>query len=173
MLFPKPVGMLTLCHCIFSFQHICIISFCSALICRWNCLSCRIRLNVSSSMWFECCLRMHIMLILILILKVAIDTTGPRVLNFFLFGALLSHCNFSLYWNIELLRLRIGVQGLYFWQIIWHAAIISSHHAIAKNHGWFCSWIFINQIASCMTSANKRWTTFGRRWWKLVSIFFK
>jgi hypothetical protein len=42
-----------------------------------DCLSCRIRLNVSSSMWFECCLRMQIML-----------------------------------------------------QIIWHAALISSHHAI-------------------------------------------
>jgi hypothetical protein len=24
-----------------------------------------------------------------------------------------------------------------------------------------------------MTSANKRWTIFGRGWWKLVSIFFK
>jgi hypothetical protein len=24
---------------------------------------------------------------------------------------------------------------------------------IARNHGWFCSWIFINQIASCMTAA--------------------
>ena len=44
---------------------------------------------------------------------------------------------------------------------------------IARNHGWFRSWIFINQIASCMTSANKRWTIFGRRWWKLVSILFK
>jgi hypothetical protein len=43
---------------------------------------------------------------------------------------------------------------------------------IARNHGWFCSWIFINQIASCMTSANKRWTIFGKRWWKLASIFF-
>jgi hypothetical protein len=32
---------------------------------------------------------------------------------------------------------------------------------IARNHGWFCSWIFINQIASFMTSANKRWTIFG------------
>ena len=42
---------------------------------------------------------------------------------------------------------------------------------IARNHGWFCSWIFINQIASFMTSANKRWTIFGRGWWKLVSIF--
>jgi hypothetical protein len=42
-----------------------------------NCLSCRIRLNVSSSMWFECCLRMQIML-----------------------------------------------------QIIWHAALISSHYAM-------------------------------------------
>jgi hypothetical protein len=42
---------------------------------------------------------------------------------------------------------------------------------IARNHGWFCSWIFINQIASFMTSANKRWTLFGRGWWKLVSIF--
>jgi hypothetical protein len=44
--------------------------------------------------------------------------------KFFLFGALLSHCNISLYWSIELLRLRIGVQGLlvlgsalYFWWI--------------------------------------------------------
>jgi hypothetical protein len=44
---------------------------------------------------------------LILILKVAIDAT-----ELFLSGALLSHCNFSLYWSIELLRLRIGVQGL-------------------------------------------------------------
>ena len=26
---------------------------------------------------------------------------------------------------------------------------------------------------SCMTSANKRCTIFGRRWWKLVSIFYK
>jgi hypothetical protein len=43
---------------------------------------------------------------------------------------------------------------------------------IARNHGWFCSWIFINQIESCITSANKRWTIFGRRWWKLASIFF-
>jgi hypothetical protein len=42
----------------------CIISFCSDLSCRWNCLSCRIRLNVSSSMWFECCLRMQIILII-------------------------------------------------------------------------------------------------------------
>jgi len=33
----------------------------------------------------------------ILILKVTIDATGPRVLIFFLFGALLSHCNISLY----------------------------------------------------------------------------
>ena len=77
--FPSP--LVTLCHWIFSFQHICIISFCSALICRWNCLSCRIRLNVSSSMRFECCLRMHIML-----------------------------------------------------QIIWHAALISSHHAMRCCH---------------------------------------
>jgi hypothetical protein len=30
--------------------------------------------------------------------------------DFFLFGALLSRCSFSLYWSIELLR--IGVQGL-------------------------------------------------------------
>jgi hypothetical protein len=35
---------------------------------------------------------------------------------------------------------------------------------IARNHGHFCSWICISQIASCMTSANKRWTIFGRRW---------
>jgi len=50
--------------------------------------------------------------ILILILNVAIDATDPRVLIFFLFGALLSHCNISLYWSIELLRIRIGVQDL-------------------------------------------------------------
>jgi hypothetical protein len=31
-----------------------IISFCSDLSCRWNCLSCRIRF-ISSSMWFVCC----------------------------------------------------------------------------------------------------------------------
>jgi hypothetical protein len=37
----------------------CIISFCSDLSCRWNCLSCRIRF-ISSSMWFVCCLRMQI-----------------------------------------------------------------------------------------------------------------
>jgi hypothetical protein len=39
------------------------------------------------------------------------DATGPRVLNFF---SLVLYCltNFSLYWSIELLRLRIGVQGL-------------------------------------------------------------
>ena len=36
--------------------------------------------------------------------------------------------------------------------------------SIARNHGYFCSWISISQIASCMTSANKRWTIFGRRW---------
>jgi hypothetical protein len=35
---------------------------------------------------------------------------------------------------------------------------------LARNHGWFCSWIFINQIASFMTSAKKRWTIFGRGW---------
>ena len=51
-------------------------------------------------------------------------------------------------------------------------------YRIARNHGYFCSWIFISQIASCMTSANKRWTIFGKRWlnerwWKLVSIFFQ
>jgi hypothetical protein len=34
-----------------------IISFCADFSCRWNCLFCRIRLSVSSSMWFECCLR--------------------------------------------------------------------------------------------------------------------
>ena len=49
--------------------------------------------------------------------------------------------------------------------------ILGMRH-IARNHRWFCSWIFINQIASFMTSANKRWTIFGRRWWKLVPIFF-
>jgi hypothetical protein len=32
---------------------------------------------------------------------------------------------------------------------------------IARNHGYFCSCIFISQIASCMTSANTRWTIFG------------
>jgi hypothetical protein len=40
--------------------------------------------------------------------------------NFFLFGALLSHCNISLYWSIELLRLRIGVQGLLLWKTTEH-----------------------------------------------------
>jgi hypothetical protein len=44
----------------------CIISFCSDLSCRWNC---RIRLNVSSSMWFECCLRMQIMFQIITVLN--------------------------------------------------------------------------------------------------------
>jgi hypothetical protein len=57
----------------------------------------------------------------------------------------------------------------------WNESFITLIHIkgnIARNHGWFCSWIFINQIASCMTSANKRWTIFGRRWWKLVIYFF-
>ena len=61
---------------------------------------------------------------LILILKVAIDATGPPSTELFLSGDLLSHCNFSFYWSIELLRPRIGVQGLlvlgsalYFWWI--------------------------------------------------------
>jgi hypothetical protein len=39
--------------------------------------------------------------------------------------------------------------------------IILSPKNIARNHGYFCSCIFISQIASCMTSANKRWTIFG------------
>jgi hypothetical protein len=50
--------------------------------------------------------------------------SAERQLNNFLFGALLSHCNISLYWSIELLRFRIGVQdllvlgsALYFWWI--------------------------------------------------------
>ena len=30
----------------------------------------------------------------------------------------------------------------------------SDKYLIARNHGWFCSWIFINQIASFMTSAH-------------------
>ena len=57
MLFPKPVGNTAIKS--FLSNTFCIISFCSDLSCRWNC---RIRLNVSSSMWFECCLRMQIML---------------------------------------------------------------------------------------------------------------
>jgi hypothetical protein len=46
-----------------------------------------------------------------------------------------------------------------------HGHSSSNICGIARNHGWFCSWIFINQIASFMTSANKRWTIFGRGWW--------
>ena len=54
MLFPKPVGNTAIES--FLSNTFCIISFCSDLSCRWNCLSCRIRLIISSSMWFVCCL---------------------------------------------------------------------------------------------------------------------
>jgi hypothetical protein len=56
MLFPKPVGNTAIES--FLSNTFCIISFCSDLSCRWNCLSCRIRF-ISSSMWFVC-LRMQI-----------------------------------------------------------------------------------------------------------------
>jgi hypothetical protein len=46
MLFPKPVGNTAIES--FLSNTFCIISFCSDLSCRWNCLSCRIRLNISS-----------------------------------------------------------------------------------------------------------------------------
>ena len=58
MLFPKHVGNTAIES--FHSNTFCIISFCSDLSCRWNCLSCRIRF-ISSSMWFVCCcLRMQI-----------------------------------------------------------------------------------------------------------------
>ena len=57
MLFLKPVGN-TAIECFLS-NTFCIISFCSELSCRWNCLSCRIRF-ILSSMWFVCCLPMQI-----------------------------------------------------------------------------------------------------------------
>ena len=57
MLFPKPVGNTAIES--FLSNTFCIISFCSYLSCRWNCLSCRIHF-ISSSMWFVCCLHMQI-----------------------------------------------------------------------------------------------------------------
>ena len=71
-------------------------------------------------------------------------------------------------------QLGVKIQILFeppFWICKW-ANHLSFLAMIASNHGWFCSWIFINQIASCMTSANKRWTIFGRRSVMKTRIYF-
>jgi hypothetical protein len=51
----------------------------------------------------------------------------------------------------------------------------STHNTItiARNHGWFYSWIFINQIVSFMTSANKRLNHIWKRLMKTRIYFFK
>ena len=63
-------------------------------------------------------------------------------------------------WWVHLIKIEQNQQ--YNDKVFWLLCV--PEKSIARNHGYFCSCIFISQIASCMTSANKRWTIFGRRW---------
>jgi hypothetical protein len=77
-------------------------------------------------------------------------------------------------WRDAFWTYTISINILYTWQDVLGTchdmqytlpdSLGTYHDIIARNHGYHCSCIFISQIASCMTSANKRWTIFWRRW---------